>query len=168
MNIYFLSVGNSVQARPRNSVAPSPFTTMAGNTESDIGLHRKVVELGDQNKELVKQSEELLKHYYSMKAIYKDKVKDVVQNHSAEGFIVESKDELITDLQRLFIKTERPHESAPLISVPNDRFDPQGTRVFGNPEPQAVPQVPRVIAPTRVVSNIPRAFAHTSGRSAPH
>ena len=100
--------------------------------------------------------------------MYKDKVKDIVQNYSEAFVREESKEGLITDLQRLFIKTERPHESAPLIYVPNARFVPQGTRVFGNREPQAVPQVPRVIDPARIVSNIPRAFAHMSGRSAPY
>ena len=42
---------------------------MAGNSESDIALYRKIVDLGDKNTELVKKHEELLKHYYSVKAI---------------------------------------------------------------------------------------------------
>ena len=134
---------------------------MAGNTDSDIALHRKIVELGDQNKELGDKNKELLKHYYSVKAIYKDKVKEVVQNHSEGGFIVENKEGLINDLQRLFIKTE----SAP-ISVPSV---PQGTRFVGNPgESQAVPQVPRVIARTIAPPIVPKAFPHRSGRSAPY
>ena len=137
---------------------------MAGNSESDIALYRKIVELGDKNKELVKQSEELPKHYYSMKALYKDKVKEVVQNHSEGAFIVENKEGLITDPQRLFIKTE----SAP-ISVPSVPSVPQGTRFVGKPgESQAVPQVPRVIAPTIAPTTIPKAFAHRSVRYAPY
>ena len=134
---------------------------MAGNSDSDLALHRKIVELGDMNQQLIKQHDELLKHYYDMKTRYKNQVKEVVQNHSST-FIVENQGGLITDLQRLFIKTaEKPQESAP-ISVPSV---PQGACFFGKPrDSQVVPQVPRVVAPTI----IPRAFSHRSGRSVPY
>ena len=137
---------------------------MAGNT--DIALHRKIAELGDEYDKLEKQYKKLRDHYYSVKVIYKDKVKEVVQNHS-EAFNLDTKEKLINDLQRLFFLTESAPISVP--SVPSDPSVPHGTRFVGNPgESQAVPQVPRVIGRTIPPLIVPKAFQRRSGRSGPY
>ena len=60
-------------------------------------------DLEKQNKELSDEYKKVHKHYYSVKDIYKDKVKEVVQSHS-EAFNLDTKEKLITDLQRLLLK----------------------------------------------------------------